>query len=96
MKKLSVAICVLFVAVCAIEARDCIYFSDYCVGKECCGEIGDLRCSESCENFNCSSHDDCGTSCCSNGKCGPPTVYNSQTTSQVISIHGKGLGLAVK
>ncbi len=73
MNKLLVAICMLFVVVCVVEARQCRYTLTYMLcEKQCCGEEGDMKCIESCENSSCSTDDDCGKSCCKNGKCGPP------------------------
>ena len=76
MNKLVVAICVFFVAVWVVEAQLCRYkhSSQICSGltDQCCGKVGHKSCSDSCEDYSCSSNADCGRSCCENGKCGPP------------------------
>ena len=74
MSRFAVAICVLFGAVCVIEARDCYFeLSGRICSKQCCGEENNMSCLDSCENMACSSHADCGRGCCGNGKCGPPS-----------------------
>ena len=71
MNKFTVGTCVLFVAVYVIEARDCHYELTWVAcEKQCCGKEDDLYCLDSCENITCSSHEDCGRSCCEDGKCG--------------------------
>jgi cbb3-type cytochrome oxidase subunit 3 len=84
MNKVAVAICVLFLGVCAIEARDCHYESGYgsiladCELK-CCGKENDLRCLKTCENITCSMHGDCDGGCCNDGKCGPASEHCDMT-----------------
>ena len=80
MSKFAVGMCSLFAAVCAvIEARECYYeFTWVACEKQCCGKEEGLYCLDTCENITCSSDEQCGTSCCENGKCGkkncsPPT-----------------------
>ena len=79
MSKFAVSMCVLFATVYVIEARDCYYeFTSVACEKQCCGKEDDLYCLDSCENITCSSNEDCGSSCCEDGKCGkkhcdPPT-----------------------
>lgn len=65
-------------AFCAIVAfsrgRECYYLINNakCPYK-CCGEEGSMQCADSCDDFVCSSDEDCGYSgCCSNGKCNDP------------------------
>ena len=40
--------------------------------KQCCGKRDHILCGNSCEGYACSSDDDCGGSCCDNGKCVSP------------------------
>ena len=73
MNKLVVAICVFFVAVCIVEARECRYASTYSFcEKQCCGKGDHIYCVKSCKGYACSNDNDCGKSCCENGKCGTP------------------------
>ena len=85
MSKFAVAICVLFVALCVVEARKCYYIptGGICQGQ-CCGKEDDMYCLNSCENVSCSSHDDCGRGCCRNEKCGPPTNSEKCDNSDAI------------
>ena len=87
MSKFAVATCVLFVAVCVIEARECYYklTGGKCL-KQCCGKEADMYCLNSCENVACSSHADCGRSCFKNGKCGPPTSAQCDYTNTIIAV----------
>ncbi len=87
MNKLVTAICVFFVAACVVEARRCQYrITGLICGEQCCGEEYAMQCLESCENVTCSSDEDCGKSCCKNGRCGPPHSNGCEDTMTNIII----------
>ena len=88
MNKFAVAICVFFVAVCVVEARQCrLVFTGLLCQKQCCGKINNIKCVDSCEYYSCSSNADCGRSECKNGKCGPPRSTGSvKTVSTTIAV----------
>ena len=88
MNKLAVVISVLFAVVCVVEARRCRYALTYAICEEqCCGTEDDMLCLESCENITCSSNEDCGKSCCKNGKCGHPNSSDcGETLSTIIAV----------
>ncbi|CAB3999039.1 Hypothetical predicted protein [Paramuricea clavata] len=88
MNKLAVVISVLFAVVCVVEARRCRYAFTYAIcEKQCCGKEDDMLCLTSCENITCSSNEDCGKSCCKNGKCGHPNSSDcGETLSTIIAV----------
>ena len=88
MSKIAAITSVLFIAVCVIEARQCRYaFGGAICEKQCCGEEWAMKCLDSCENASCSSNDDCGKSCCENGKCGPPdSMKCGEVVSTIIAV----------
>ena len=88
MNKLAFVTCLLFVFVCVAEARRCRYVLTYEICREqCCGLEDNMLCLNSCENVTCSSNDDCGNSCCKDGKCGPPdSSHCGETVSTIIAV----------
>lgn len=88
MNKFAFVTAVLFVVVCFADARRCRYTLTYQICQEqCCGLEDDMLCLKSCENITCSSNDDCGNSCCKNGKCGPPDSSDcGETVSTIIAV----------
>ena len=88
MNKLVVAICVFFIAVCVVEARQCRNEYSRLICDQCCGKVGHMSCSSSCEGYACSSDDDCGRSCCDNGKCVSPNskACVKKTENKILAI----------
>lgn len=70
------------------EARECVYtFTRATCNEQCCGkDDGSMRCLHSCENVTCSSDEDCGTSCCKKGMCGPPGADCGNTLAIIIAV----------
>lgn len=69
--KFAVVITILFVILVVAEGRRCRYLlTGVECGKQCCGKKDNMLCLPSCENVTCSDSEDCGESCCKNGKCG--------------------------
>ncbi|XP_028394605.1 uncharacterized protein LOC114518812 [Dendronephthya gigantea] len=60
----------LFLATLSLQKRLCVYkVSRELCHKQCCGELGDLYCRDSCNGVKCSKSEDCGSGCCDGGKC---------------------------
>ena len=83
MQKLAHGIFLFLAFVCVVETKECFYpFQGKACEKQCCGN-SDLQCLDSCENVTCSSDDDCGTSRCKNGRCGPEVSSNTAIIAAV-------------
>ncbi len=87
MNKFAVAICVFFVAVCVVEARQCtsriggVLYTKIC-DNQCCGIR--LECADSCKNYECVTDGHCGGGKCKDGKCSTGSVKTVSTTIGIV------------
>ena len=96
MSRLAFVVFVLFAATVLVESRRCRYVMTYALcDKQCCGKESDMYCLDSCVNGTCSADDDCGTGCCTNGKCRESSSNCGAEKSAIIALVVTGLVVTI-